>query len=282
MQSLTKQLKELKKRQKLEGHPISKHLRQVAQDRFQDVLKERKEQQEEQQKVKAADAEEKRALHLAKSREYLARQAAISTEQKWKRQRLEEAAAEKEVKSNLKHFHATIATLVAKHLMAELEKFRADGAADELKANVQDPAVTARGKAKKTLPLFSCMEKGETVAREVDPKVFRYIGSIVQAPGMSHHNCTCSEALEWVMCKGKRMYQHAYGVNGVGPVLKELLEFTLPYYEHACGKRWSAQTLLQEADYNVDFAYLAGVWRYSHALGPTYFPGGVREWPPNL
>ena len=102
MQSLTKQLKELKKRQKLEGQPISMHLRQVAQDRFQDVLKERKEQQEEQQKVKAADAEEKRALHLAKSREYLARQAAISTEQKWKRQRLEEAAAEKEVKSNLK------------------------------------------------------------------------------------------------------------------------------------------------------------------------------------
>ena len=74
----------------------------MAQDRFQDVLKERKEQQEHQQKVKAADAEEKRALHLAKSREYLARQAAISTEQKWKRQRLEEAAAEKEVKSNLK------------------------------------------------------------------------------------------------------------------------------------------------------------------------------------
>ena len=126
------------------------------------------------------------------------------------------------------------------------------------------------------------MEKGETVAREVDPKVFRHIGSLVQAPGMSHHNCTCSEALEWVMCKAKRMYQHAYGVNGVGPVLKELLEFTLPYYEHVCGKRWSAQSLLQEADYNVDFAYLAGVWRYSHALGPTYFPGGVREWPPDL
>ena len=98
MQSLTKQLKDLKKRQKLEGQPISMHLRQVAQDRFQDVLKERKEQQEEQQKIKAADAEEKRALHLAKSREYLARQAAISTEQKWKKQRLEEAAAEKEFK----------------------------------------------------------------------------------------------------------------------------------------------------------------------------------------
>ena len=52
MQSLTKQLKELKKRQKLEGQPISMHLRQVAHDRFEDVLKERKEQQEEQQKVK--------------------------------------------------------------------------------------------------------------------------------------------------------------------------------------------------------------------------------------
>ena len=199
MQSLTKQLKELKKRQKLEGHPISKHLRQVAQDRFQDVLKERKEQQEEQQKVKAADAEEKRALHLAKSREYLARQAAISAEQKWKKQRLEEAAADKEVKSNLEKSTRISPRGWPTTSWRSLEKFRADGAADELKANVQDPAVTARGKAKKTLPLFSCMEKGETVAREVDPKVFRYIGSLVQAPGMSHHNCTCSEALEWVM-----------------------------------------------------------------------------------
>ena len=117
------------------------------------MLKERKEQQEHQQKIKAADAEEKRALHLAKSREYLARQAAISTEQKWKKQRLEEAAADKEVKSNLKHFHANIATWVAKHLMAELVKFRPEGAADELKANVQKPAVTARGKQRKNRPL---------------------------------------------------------------------------------------------------------------------------------
>ena len=281
MQSLTKQLKELKKRQKLEGQPISKHLRQVAQDRFEDVLKERKEQQEHQQKVKAADAEEKRALHLAKSREYLARQAAISTEQKWKRQRLEEAAAEKEVKSMLRQFHANIATVVAKHLMAELEKFKAEGAADELKANVQRIDVKRRGKGRKYLPLFSCMEKGETVAREVDPKVFRHIGSLVD-PSMSHHNCFCSEAFEWLMCKGKRMYQHKTGVTGVGPILQELLQFTLPYYDHVCGERWSAGTLLQEADYNVDFTYLAGVWRYSHALGPTYFPGGVREWPPDL
>ena len=281
MQSLTKQLKELKKRQKLEGHPISKHLRQVAQDRFQDVLQQRKEQPEEKKKLRAADVEERRTIHAAKSREYLARQAAIKTEQAWKKQRLEDAAAEKTIKAHLKQFHENIATLVAKHLMTELPKFSPE-AAKQLKANAQRPDVKTRGRARKNLPLFSCMEKGETVVREVDPKVFRYIGSLVQAPGMSHHNCICSEALEWVMCKGQRMYQHKTGVTGVGPVLKELLEFTLPYYEHVCGKRWSAQSLLQEADYNVDFAYLAGVWRYSHALGPTYFPGGVREWPPNL
>ena len=99
---------------------------------------------------------------------------------------------------------------------------------------------------------------------------------------MSKRNCVCSEALEWLMCKGKRMYQHKSGVTGVVPVLKELLEHTLPYYEHVCGHRWSAGTLLQHADYNVDFAYLAGVWRYSHALGATYFPCGVREWPPDF
>ena len=110
--------------------------------------------------------------------------------------------------------------------------------------------------------------------------MFRFIGSCVEAVSMRKHNCVCSEALEWLMCKGKRMYQHRLGVTGVSAVLTELLDFTLPYYEHVCGKRWSAGTLLQEADYNVDFAYLAGVWRYSHAFGAAYFPHGVREWPP--
>ena len=105
MQSLTRQLKELKKRNKLEGRPISKYLREVAHDRFQDVLKQRKEQEEYKQKVKAADAEEKRKLHNAKSREYVSRQAAVNTEQAWKRQRLEDDAAQKKFKSNLKQFH---------------------------------------------------------------------------------------------------------------------------------------------------------------------------------
>ena len=83
MQTLTQQLKELKKRKNLEGRPISKHLREVAHDRFQDVLKQRKEQEEYKQKVKAADAEEKRKLHDAKAREYVSRQAAVNTEQAW-------------------------------------------------------------------------------------------------------------------------------------------------------------------------------------------------------
>jgi len=82
-------------------------------------------------------------------------------------------------------------------LMTELPKFSPE-AAKQLKANAQKPEVMGRGRARKNLPLFSCMEKGETVAREVDPKVFRYIGSLVQAPSMSHHNCikNCSEAFE--------------------------------------------------------------------------------------
>ena len=66
MQTLTAQLKELKKRKKLEGRPISQHLRQVARDRFQDTLQQRKEQAEEKQKLRAADIEEKRTIHAAK------------------------------------------------------------------------------------------------------------------------------------------------------------------------------------------------------------------------
>ena len=70
-------------------------------------------------------------------------------------------------------------------------------------------------------------------------------------------------------------------VTGVALALKDILEFTLPYYEHVCGKRWRPAVLLQQAGYNVDFAYLAGVLRYSHALGADNFPCGVRKWPPD-
>ncbi len=281
MKSLTLQLKELKKKNKLGGRPISQHLRQLAQDRFQDVLDKRKEQTEHKRKVQAADAAEKRKLHEAKTREYLAKQAAAKTEQAWKKKRLDDEAAEKKVKSNLKSFHEQIAELVAKHLMSELKKFSPEDS-NALKAHIKKPEVQARGKARKHLPLFTCMEKGETVAREVDPKVFRYIGSCVDTASMAKHNCDCSEAFEWLMCNGMRMYQHKEGVTGVGPVLHQLLNQTLPHYDHVCGHRWKSSVLLQEAGYNVDFAYLSGVWRYSHALGATYFPCGVRVWPPDF
>ena len=151
-----------------------------------------------------------------------------------------------------------------------------------LKAHVETKEVRNKGKARKNLPFFSCMEAGETVEREIDPKVFRYIGSVTLAPDMSKQNCVCSEAFEWLMCSGKRMYQHKSGVTGVGGVLKELLDHVCPYYEHVCYPRWSVGTLLTDADYNVDFAFLAGVWRYSHAVGEDYFPCGVRQWPPAL
>ena len=207
MKSLTLQLKELKKKNKLGGRPIAQHLRQLAQDRFQDVLDKRKEQTEHKRKVQAADAEEKRKLHEAKTREYLAKQAAAKTEHAWKKQRLDDEAAEKKVKSNLKSFHEQIAELVAKHLMSELKKFSPEES-KALKAHIKKPEVQARGKARKNLPLFTCMEKGETVEREVDPKVFRYIGSCVEVASGRKHNCVCSEALEWLMCNGMRMYQH--------------------------------------------------------------------------
>ena len=281
MESLTHQLKALKKKEQLEGRPISQHLRHLAKNRFDDIVKEREAQNELQRKAKAADAEQKAKLHEAKTREYLAKQAAVRTEQAWKRQRLQEQSDEKKIKANLKSFHGQIATVVAKYLMNELTKFSPEhGAA--LKAHVETKEVRNKGKARKNLPFFSCMEAGETVEREIDPKVFRYIGSVTLATDMSKQNCVCSEAFEWLMCKGKRMYQHASGVTGVGGVLKELLDHVCPYYEHVCYPRWSVGTLLTDADYNVDFAFLAGVWRYSHAVGADYFPGGVRQWPPAL
>ncbi len=63
-------------------------------------------------------------------------------------------------------------------------------------------------------------------------------------------------------------------------VLSTLWQRTLPFYEQLCGSRWNAHECLVEAWYNLDLAFLAGVWRYSHAVGIELFPCGVLVWPP--
>ena len=53
-----------------------------------------------------------------------------------------------------------------------------------------------------------------------------------------------------------------------------------PKYDSVCGQRWPAYELLNEQGFNLDFAFLAGVWRYSRALGAA-FPEGLPDvWPP--
>ena len=142
-----------------------------------------------------------------------------------------------------------------------------------------NPDVRRRGTRRFFLPEFTAMEPGDRVKKDVEPKVFRKIGTSVGGPGSSRLNCVASEPFEWLMCQQKRLYQTPHTVNGVASALTDFVNRTLPHYDIVVGERFKATELLLECDLIVDFAYLAGVWQYSNALGDK-FPPGVRQWPP--
>ena len=60
--------------------------------------------------LKTLDTENQRKVHDAKSREYLARQAALQTEQAFKKRKLEEEIEKKKIQKDFLDFHTNIAT----------------------------------------------------------------------------------------------------------------------------------------------------------------------------
>ena len=86
-----------------------------------------------------------------------------------------------------------------------------------------------------------------------------------------------SETFEWEICNSKRLYSIPDG--GVA-VLDKTLGKVCPYYSDVVGQRWPAMQLLKEQNCNLDFAFLAGVWRYSRALGDAFPEGLPNCWPP--
>ena len=87
-----------------------------------------------------------------------------------------------------------------------------------------------------------------------------------------------SDSLEWVMCLGDRLASKPVG-NDAMHYLSKLLRTCCPSYLQVL-KRFGPATLLFRNNYNLDLAFLEGVWRYTAAVGRACFPQGLYAWPP--
>ena len=85
-----------------------------------------------------------------------------------------------------------------------------------------------------------------------------------------------SEGFEWEMCGKARL-----GMKPENAVyyFSKLLRHCCPAYMEVLD-RFGPATLLHNNRFNLDLAFLEGVWRYSHVLGKAWFPQGLYAWPP--
>ena len=136
----------------------------------------------------------------------------------------------------------------------------------------------SRGAAAFRLPQFWRHDSDPEVLVQYQDRVFRRVGEVQDRSG-AKMAVFASEEFEWVLCGGTRLYA-LRGSCGPTDLLTRALEQVCPRYCDVCGRRWPAIELLKEQLSCLDFAFLAGVWRYSRALGPS-FPDGLPDcWPP--
>ena len=86
-----------------------------------------------------------------------------------------------------------------------------------------------------------------------------------------------SEPFEWVMCNfSKLTARSGDAILWFSKFLRECC----PKYMDLFDARFGPAVLVQSNGYNLDLAFLEGVWRYTHAVGKDWFPQGLYAWPP--
>ena len=86
-----------------------------------------------------------------------------------------------------------------------------------------------------------------------------------------------SEPLEWVMCNFTKL---AAKPEDAMYYFSMFLRACCPKYMDLFESRFGPAVLVESSGYNLDLAFLDGVWRYTHAVGKDCFPQGLYAWPP--
>ena len=272
-QDFTKKIAKAKKERTLKT-PLAQHLRELSDMRHNAEKEEGLKRKEQENAIKAADRGDKRKLLEAQIERDRGRRACVVAEREEKARKQKEAHDAKEKLNDAARFQKIIAHLVLKKLKQQ-GAVRSPAARDAIKDACHSQSVRRKGSASGStfnLPNFYKYEGVE----EIQPRVFRRVGTHKDVTG-SVIPLFASETFEWEICNSKRLY--AIPDGGVA-VLTNTLGKVCPYYSDVVGQRWPAMQLLKEQDCNLDFAFLAGVWRYSRALGDSFPEGLPNCWPP--
>ena len=272
-QDFTKKIAKAKKERHLRT-PLAQHLRDLSDMRHNAEKEEGMKRKEHENAIKAADRGDKRKLLEAQIERDRERRACVVAEREEKARKQKEAQDAKEKLKDAARFQKIIANSVLKKLKQQGAE-RSLAAKDAIKTACNLQSVRKKGSASVVtfnLPDFYKYEGVE----EIQPLVFRRVGTHKDVTG-SVIALFASETFEWEICNSKRLYSIPDG--GVA-VLDNTLGKVCPYYSDVVGQRWPAMQLLKEQDCNLDFAFLAGVWRYSRALGDSFPEGLPNCWPP--
>ena len=247
--------------------------------RREQAKKEMREAKEHEHALKQADTEAKRKLQEIELDTEQARKEARLLEHKAREKEDAQKKEAREKEQKAERFQKIIAARVLGHLRAKVAA-RGASAKTALETACAMPAVRKRGSRTALafhLPDFLCHEGGQGVpGTGVQARVFRRVATHQDVSG-AKMPIFASESFEWTLCNGMRLY--ACG-DGASAALTRALHQVCPRYSDVCGVRWPALELLREQQACLDLAFLAGVWRYSRALGSS-FPDGLPDcWPP--
>ena len=277
---LAKRLAKKKKESRVKNTALGQHLQQVGEMRRAKEKAEMQEAKASERAFKEADAEAQRKIAAAQLETERVRRETKVLEIQEKEKEEQKKKDFKETEQRAQRFQKGIARHVLSHLR-EKAAARDATARAALKEACTTPLVRKRGCRSAVafqLPQFWRHDsEPESLGRYQD-RVFRRVGEIQRGSG-ERLAVFASEEFEWALCGGTRMYA-VRGHHGPADMITRALEQVCPRYCDVCGSRWPAIELLKEQHSCLDFAFLAGVWRYSRALGPA-FPDGLPDcWPP--
>ncbi|CAE7467252.1 pip [Symbiodinium sp. CCMP2592] len=266
---LDQRILDVRKRQARPNEAVSVHLRAKALERRAEEAQARAEAAAAREKWRQLQQEQKTAeLALQKAK------AEKSSAQAACKLRLEDAklarAAEAQQRAEQSHIDQLTKMFFASRMANRLLNWSLEtGSKSEKSALACSVAKACKQKlGEKSMPVPAFLDASRKDLKMVNPN-----GS------KSDAKIWASEAFCWRLLNHRTPESTSALHRAPCLLLDQLLRNTCPGYESLCSKRWSGRALLEESQNIADIAFLAGVFRFSAAVGVTAFPLGLHEWP---
>ena len=228
---------------------------------------------------KAREAEEKKLkaeIALRKKDAEIARSAGVAAAAEARQKLLDLEArkrAEKARKETEKERESLLRTHYAAHLAEGLQRYLYDadkgaGRSARLRTVVAKHIAKRRGEVRVGVPMFW----GES---NVGLRNVTHVPHGKRRRGTQGADVHASPSLSDLLFKSGIIGGHEPKY-----AFKRLLQALCPMYFDLFHVRYGMETLLTDSRHNLDLAFVAAVWRYTHVVGKEQYRFGVDAWPP--